>query len=98
MKEDAEKRVKTQLALEKIAELENIEPTEEDVEEEIKKIAEQYNQEVDKVKETLGEAEIENIKDSLKNRKAAELLVQEAEVVEVEPKTEEVDTAEDSEA
>ncbi len=97
MKDDAEKRVKTQLALEKIAELENIEPTEEDVEEEIKKIAEQYNQEVDKVKETLGEAEKENIKDSLKNKKAAELLVENAKVVEVEPKTEEAETAEDSE-
>lgn len=88
MKEDAEKRVKTQLALEKIAELENIEPTEEDVEEEIKKLAEQYNQEVEKIKETLGEAEKENIKDSLKNRQAAQLLVEEANVVEVEPKEE----------
>ncbi len=97
MKEDAEKRVKTQLALEKIAELENIEPTEEDVEEEIKKIAEQYNQEVDKVKETLGDAEKENIKDSLKNRKAAKLLVEEAKVTEVEPKAEEAETAEDTE-
>ena len=68
------------------------------MEEEIKKLAEQYNQGVDKIKETLGEAEKENIKDSLKNRKAAELLVQEAKVVEVEPKTEEAEVAEDSEA
>lgn len=98
MKGDAEKRVKTQLALEKIAELENIEPSEEDVEEEIQKLSEQYNQPVEKIKETLGDAEKENIKDSLKNRKAAKLLVDEAKVVEVEPKAEEEEAAEDSEA
>ena len=46
----AERQVKTRLALEKIAALENLTATEEDVENEFKKIAEAYNVELDQVK------------------------------------------------
>ena len=47
----AERQVKTRLALEKIAELENLTVTDEDTEAEIKKIADMYDLETDKVKE-----------------------------------------------
>lgn len=47
----AERQVKTRLALEKIAELENLTVTDEDIEAEIKKIADMYGLETDKVKE-----------------------------------------------
>lgn len=47
----AERQVKTRLALEKIAELENLTVTDEDTEAEIKKIADMYGLETDKVKE-----------------------------------------------
>ena len=47
----AERQVKTRLALEKIAELENLTVTDEDTEAEIKKIAGMYGLETDKVKE-----------------------------------------------
>lgn len=46
----AEKQVKLRLALEKVAELEAIEPTEEDLNAEYDKMAEQYNMEADKIK------------------------------------------------
>ena len=46
----AEKQVKTALALEKVAELENIKASEEDIEEEIKKLAEMYQMEADQIK------------------------------------------------
>ncbi len=46
----AERQVKTRLALEKIAALENLEATDEDVENEFKKIAEMYHVELDQVK------------------------------------------------
>ena len=49
-REQAEKEVKVRLALEKIAELENIEVTAEDLEAEYKKYADAYNLEADKVK------------------------------------------------
>jgi len=51
----AEKRVRIQLALDKIAELENIEVTEEELEAEYKKVAEQYNIDVETVKISMGE-------------------------------------------
>lgn len=48
--ERAEKDVKVRLALEKVAELENVEISDEQIEEEYAKIAEQYNMPVDQVK------------------------------------------------
>ena len=49
----AEKQVKTRLALEYVAKTENIVATDEDIEEEYKKIAEGYGLEVEKVKEAI---------------------------------------------
>ena len=49
-REQAEKQVKLRLALEKIASLESIAPTEEELEAEYAKLAEQYKMDVDKVK------------------------------------------------
>ncbi len=50
---EAQKRVKMRLALEKIAKLENIVPTEEDLNAEYDKLAEAYQMEADKVREIL---------------------------------------------
>ena len=52
-KPEAEKRVKMRLALEKIAKLEAITPSEEEIEEEYKKMGEAYHMEADKVKEII---------------------------------------------
>ncbi len=52
--EQAQKQVKVRLALEKIADLENVEVTDEQVEEEINKMAEQYNMSADKIKSIVG--------------------------------------------
>ena len=57
-KPEAQRRVKMRLALEKIAELEKIEPTEDDVNAEYDKMAEAYNMEADKVKEIIPEDSI----------------------------------------
>ena len=46
----AERQVKVRLALEKIAQLENIQPTDEDLDAEYEKIAQNYGMEADKVK------------------------------------------------
>lgn len=46
----AERQVKIRLALEKIAQIENIQPTEEEIEAEFKKLADAYKVEIDKVK------------------------------------------------
>ncbi len=61
-KPEAQRRVKMRLALEKIAELEKIEPTEEEINAEYDKMAEAYNMEADKVKEIIS---VDSIKEDL---------------------------------
>ena len=61
-KPEAERRVKMRLALEKIAELEDIKPTEDDIKAEYDRMAEAYNMEADKVKEIIPE---ESVKEDL---------------------------------
>lgn len=63
----AERQVKAQLALEKIADIENITIGESDIEEEINNIAKAYNMEIDKVKESVTSDMLEG---DLKIRKA----------------------------
>ncbi len=48
--ETAEKQVKLRLALEKIAEIENVDPTEEETNEEFQKLADMYKMDLEKVK------------------------------------------------
>lgn len=74
MKEDAEKRVRAVLTLEAIAKAENIEVTDEEVEEELQKMAEAYNLSVDKLKELLGS--LDGVKEDLKWRKTIDFLVE----------------------
>lgn len=52
-KPEAERRVKMRLILEKIVKLENIKPTEEDIDAEYKKMADMYQMDVEKVKEVI---------------------------------------------
>jgi trigger factor len=61
-KPEAQRRVKMRLALEKIAELEKIEPTEEEINAEYDKMAQAYNMEADKVKEIIP---VDSIKEDL---------------------------------
>jgi len=75
MRDTSKKQVKGMLALEKIAELEGIEISDEEVEEELKKSAERFNMELDKVKESIPQKEI--IRD-LKLRAAIKLVVENA--------------------
>lgn len=74
-REEAEKLVKNTLIIEKIAELENIEVTEEDIEKDMENFAKMYNMELAKIKNSIGEAEIEGIKNRIKNEKTVEFLL-----------------------
>ncbi|MEK4555341.1 trigger factor [Jeotgalicoccus sp. FSL K6-3177] len=73
MKEDALKRVRTNLTLRQIAEEENIEVTDEDVDAEINRLAEQFGMPADDVKKALGDATM--IKEDVKIQKALNVLV-----------------------
>lgn len=74
MKEDAGKRVKTNLTLEAIAEAENVEVTDEDIDKELESMASLYNMEVDQIKQALG-GNTAMLQDDLKFRKAIDVLV-----------------------
>ncbi len=69
----AEKQVKTALALEKVAELENIKASEEDIEEEIKKLAEMYQMEADQIKAAVPS---EQLAADIELRKAIDFVVE----------------------
>ena len=81
MKPQALKRIQTRLVLEKVAEVENIQPTEEEVNEEIPKMAEAYKMEADKLKELLGERELEQMKKDMAVQKAVTLVADAAKEV-----------------
>ena len=78
MKPQALKRIQTRLVLEKIAETENIQPADEEVNEEISKMAEMYKMEADKLKELLGDRELEQMKKDMAVQKAVTLVADEA--------------------
>ena len=78
MKPQALKRIQTGLVLEKIAETENIEVSEDEVNEEISKMAEMYKMEADKLKELLGDRELEQMKKDMAVQKAVTLVADEA--------------------
>ena len=71
----AEKEVKTELALEKIAALENIAVEDDEIEEEFKKMAGHYGVKLEDVKAAIT---AERVKKDLKNRKAADLVLENA--------------------
>ena len=73
----SEKQLKLRLALEKIAELENLEVSDEAVEEEYEKLAKQYNMEVAQIKNLVAETQI---RADLKNQKAIDFVKENASV------------------
>ena len=88
MRPNAERQVKTQVMLAKIAKVEGIEIPEEEIEDEYKRLAASYSMDVEDVKLRMG---AEDVKTDLLARKAAALIADSA--VAVAPKTEEAESA-----
>lgn len=78
MRPDAERTVKDQLVLDKITEIENIVASEEEVEDEIKKMAEQYNQDLEEFKKKVAQHGQKVFEDNVALRKTIDLLVENA--------------------
>ncbi len=83
-RDQAEHQVKLDLAIEKIIEVENIEVSDDELEEELKKIAEAYGMELEEVKKAIP---AETMKPELAARKAVKLIVDSAEYVAPAKKT-----------
>ena len=88
---EAVQRIQSSLVLEKIAEKENVEVTEDEINAQIDKMASVYGMPGEKMKEFLSEEDTENIKRNLSIEKAVEIIMEHA--VEQEPAQEEADGA-----
>lgn len=86
----AESQVKFRLALEKIVELENIAASEEEINEQFEKMAKDYGMEVDKIKAAVPAEEIAK---DLAVGKAIDFIKENAEITEVDQKTEKAEPA-----
>jgi len=77
----AEQEVKTQLVIEKISKVEAIVPTDEDTEEEIKRMAENYKQTAEEFRKHLQPDDIEYIRSTLVAKKTVDFLVENAKLI-----------------
>jgi len=81
-REVAEKRVRADLVLEAIAKVESIEVTEEDIDKELTKMAEQYKAEdVEEFKENMKKGSLEFLKAGIINSKVVDLLIENAKFI-----------------
>lgn len=80
-KADSEHQIKTRLVLEKIAEVENITVSDEEIDEELKSIAAMYRMPFEELKKSFANYEKESLTADIKMRKAAEVITGSAEVV-----------------
>lgn len=94
MRPMAEQTVRSDILLSEIAHAENLEVTDEEVEEELKKLAEQYQMELDKVKTAVDTAAV---KSDLMGRKAAKLITDSAVAVAPTEEKKEDDAASEKE-
>ncbi len=78
MRDNAVKQVKLQLAIDKIAELEGIEATDEDAEAKIQEMADMYQMEADKIKQFI---RIEDVKKDVVGQKTVDFIVKSANAV-----------------
>ena len=74
----AEKRIRSRLALEAVANAENIEVSEEELTKELKEMAENYKMKVDEVRNMLSKREIEAFRKDIRIKKALEVVVENA--------------------
>ncbi len=88
VKPEAIQRIKSALIIEAVAKAEGVDATDEEVDAEVKKVADQYQLEIDKFKELAGEKEVEAIKEQVKNQKAVKILAENAKEVEAVKKEE----------
>lgn len=93
MKPEAEKTVKNDLALEALVKSENVEVSDEEVEEEVNKVVEEYFKDdkdhMEKMREYMLNQNKEVVREDLKKRKAIDKLVEKVKFVEPEETTEE---------
>ena len=81
VKPQAIERIQSRLVLEAVAAAENLTASDDEVNEELQKMADQYKMELDKVKELMGDKGVKNMREDLAVQKAAKFLVDNAKEV-----------------
>ncbi len=81
MRPQALRRIRTRLVLEAVVKAEDIQVSDERIDEELQKMAEAYKMEVDKLKEYMGDFEKEQMKQDIAVQEAVDFLVAEAKLV-----------------
>jgi len=74
IKLDAYKRVKMKLIVQNIARMQEYEASDEEIEEELGKMAEQYGMEKDQLREVLGDFQLKLLSEDIKNKKAVDYI------------------------
>lgn len=75
MKPEAVKRIQSRLVLEAVVKAEGLTASEEEFQDELNKMAEQYKMEIEKIKEFMGEYEEKQIKEDIAIQKAVDVIV-----------------------
>ena len=88
LREDATKKVATRLVLMSIVEAEHVEVSEEDLETELKDMANAYNTDVAQIREMIGAEQLPFFKKDIQLKKVIDLLYSKAKVTKVEKKAE----------
>ena len=78
---EAEKTIKNSLIIEAVADAQGFDVTEEEIEAEMQKMAEQYKMEIEKIKEFMGEDQTESLKHDIRMNKAVEYIASQAKEV-----------------
>lgn len=86
---DAEKRVKSRLIIEAVADAEDIQASEEDIEEEMNAMAKQYNMEVDKLKSLFHDENRKFLIQDIRMRKAIDFIYSQADLKDPAPSAKE---------
>lgn len=81
MKGEAEKRIKSRLVLEAIVDAESIDVSDDELREELEKMAKAYNMEYDQLAEKMNDEYRDSIRDDIKNQKALDFIVDQAKEV-----------------
>lgn len=78
LKPQAVKRIQSRLVLEAVVKAENIEVSDEELEKELKDMADKYQMELDKLKEVVGDKEKDQIKEDIAVQKAVDFVTENA--------------------
>ena len=89
MKEEAERNVKTRMLVAAVVDKENITADDADLDKQVEDMAKQYNMEADKIREMLGEDNLQFMKKDLEMQKAVDFIFDNAVIKEPEEKAEE---------